>query len=30
MIDRVKYEMHKASGTLDRYKGELVGLLISS
>ena len=27
-IDKVKYEIHKASGTLDRYKGDLVGALI--
>ena len=24
MIDRVKYEIHKASGTLERYRGMLV------
>lgn len=28
-IDKVKYQIHKASGTLERYKGELVGALIS-
>jgi hypothetical protein len=27
-IDKVKYQIHKASGTLDRYKGDLVGALI--
>ena len=27
-IDKVKYEIHKASGTLDRYKSDLVGALI--
>lgn len=26
--DKVKYLIHKASGTLERYKGELVGALI--
>ena len=29
MIDKVKYEIHKASGTLDKYKSDLVGALIS-
>ena len=24
MIDRVKYEIHKASGTLDRYRASLI------
>ena len=24
MIDRVKYEIHKASGTLERYRGLLI------
>lgn len=28
-IDKVKYQIHKASGTLERYKGDLVGALIS-
>ena len=28
MIDKVKYQIHKASGTLERYKGDLVGALI--
>ena len=28
-IDKVKYQIHKASGTLERYKGALVGALIS-
>ena len=27
-IDKVKYEIHKASGTLERYKSDLVGALI--
>lgn len=27
-IDKAKYEIHKASGTLDRYKSDLVGALI--
>lgn len=28
-IDKEKYQIHKASGTLERYKGDLVGALIS-
>lgn len=28
MIDKVKYQIHKASGTLERYKSDLVGALI--
>ena len=28
MIYKVKYQIHKASGTLDIYKSELVGALI--
>ena len=27
-IDKVKYDIHKASGTLDKYKSDLVGALI--
>lgn len=27
-IDKVKYQIHKASGTLERYKSDLVGALI--
>lgn len=27
-IDKVKYQIHKASGTLERYKSHLVGALI--
>ena len=28
-IDKIKYQIHKASNTLERYKGDLVGALIS-
>lgn len=27
-IDKIAYQSHKASGTLERYKGDLVGALI--
>lgn len=27
-IDKVKYQIHKASGTLEKYKSDLVGALI--
>lgn len=27
-INKAKYQIHKASGTLERYKGDLVGVLI--
>jgi hypothetical protein len=28
MIDIIAYKTHKASGTLDRYEGDLVGKLV--
>lgn len=30
MINKTAYEIHRASGTLERYKGDLVGMLIGN